>query len=164
MGRELTLKRALMEVKRSHDIVLIDCPPALGLLTVNGLVAADHALISTEAQYFSLQGVEQALEVIELAKENLHPELDWLGVVLNIADLRTLHSREALAQLRERFGEKVFDTRHPPVDPLRRSRPSAPSRSSTTRRGSGPTTSRSARRCSSGSGFPEEARRVGGDA
>jgi chromosome partitioning protein len=77
---------------------------------VNGLVAADQALISTEAQYFSLQGVEQALEVIELAKDNLHPELEWLGVVLNIADLRTLHSREALAQLRERFGEKVFQT------------------------------------------------------
>ena len=110
MGRELTLKRALMEAKRTTDLVLIDCPPALGLLTVNGLVAADHALISTEAQYFSLQGVEQALEVIELAKENLHPELEWLGVVLNIADLRTLHSREALAQLRARFGEKVFDT------------------------------------------------------
>jgi len=110
MGRELTLKRALKEVKRSHDVVLVDCPPALGLLTVNGLVAADCALISTEAQYFSLQGVEQALEVIELAKENLHPELEWLGVVLNIADLRTVHSREALAQLRDRFGEKVFDT------------------------------------------------------
>src|SRR5688572_30810373 len=110
MGRELTLKRALKDVKRNHDVVLIDCPPALGLLTVNGLVAADHALVSTEAQYFSLQGVEQALEVIELAKENLHPELEWLGVVLNIADLRTLHSREALAQLRERFGDRVFET------------------------------------------------------
>jgi chromosome partitioning protein len=110
MGRELTLKRALKEVKRSHDVVLIDCPPALGLLTVNGLVAADQALVSTEAQYFSLQGVEQALEVIELAKDNLHPELEWLGVVLNIADLRTVHSREALVQLRERFGEKVFQS------------------------------------------------------
>jgi chromosome partitioning protein len=109
MGRELTLKRALKEVKRSNDVVLIDCPPALGLLTVNGLVAADHALVSTEAQYFSLQGVEQALEVIELAKDNLNPELEWLGVVLNIADMRTVHSREALAQLRERFGDKVFD-------------------------------------------------------
>ena len=110
MGRELTLKRALKEVKRSHDVVLIDCPPALGLLTVNGLVAADHALVSTEAQYFSLQGVEQALEVIELAKDNLHPELDWLGVVLNIADMRTVHSREAFGSLQEHFGEKVFDT------------------------------------------------------
>jgi chromosome partitioning protein len=110
MGREMTLRRALREVKRGRDLVLIDCPPSLGLLTVNGIVAADYALISTEAQYFSLQGVEQALEVIELAKDSLHPELEWLGVVLNIADLRTIHSREALEQLQARFGEKVFDS------------------------------------------------------
>ena len=110
MGRELTLKRALRELRKDYDLVLIDCPPALGLLTVNSLVAADHALISSEAEYFSLQGVEQALEVIELAKESLHPELDWLGVVLNIADMRLVHAREAQAQLRERFGEKLFDT------------------------------------------------------
>ena len=110
MGREMTLRRALRDVGRRHDVVLIDCPPALGLLTVNAVVAADYALISTEAQYFSLQGVEQALEIIELAKENLHPDLEWLGVVLNIADLRTIHSREALTQLRERFGERVFDS------------------------------------------------------
>src|ERR687887_2499357 len=110
MGREMTLRRALKDVKRGYDIVLIDCPPSLGLLTVNAVVAADQALISTEAQYFSLQGVEQALEVIELAKENLHPDLEWLGVVLNIADLRTIHSREALQSLRDRFGDKVFDS------------------------------------------------------
>jgi chromosome partitioning protein len=110
MGRELTLKRALRELRKEYDLVLIDCPPALGLLTINSLVAADHALISSEAEYFSLQGVEQALEVVELAKESLHPELDWLGVVLNIADMRLVHAREAQAQLKERFGEKVFDT------------------------------------------------------
>jgi len=110
MGREMTLRRALKDVKRRYDIVLIDCPPSLGLLTVNAVVAADYALLSTEAQYFSLQGVEQALEVIELAKENLHPDLEWLGVVLNIADLRTIHSREALQSLRDRFGDKVFET------------------------------------------------------
>jgi chromosome partitioning protein len=97
-------------VKRQHDLVLVDCPPSLGLLTVNALVAADHALISSEAEYFSLQGVEQALEVVELAKESLHPELDWLGVVLNIADLRLIHAREALQQLKERFGDKLLDT------------------------------------------------------
>ena len=73
---------------------------------MNALVAADHALISTEAEYFSLQGVEQALEVIELAKESLHPDLDWLGVVLNIADMRLVHAREAQVQLKERFGEQ----------------------------------------------------------
>jgi chromosome partitioning protein len=110
MGREMTLKRALREPKRRYDLILIDCPPALGLLTVNAVVAADYALLSTEAQYFSLQGVEQALEIIELAKESLHPDLEWLGVVLNIADLRTIHSREALVQLRERFGDKVFES------------------------------------------------------
>jgi chromosome partitioning protein len=109
MGRELTLKRALREVKKSYDLILVDCPPALGLLTINALVAADYALISSEAEYFSLQGVEQALEVVELAKESLHPDLEWLGVVLNIADMRLVHSREALVQLRERFGDKVFE-------------------------------------------------------
>src|SRR5213082_637873 len=109
MGREMTLRRALRDAKRRYDVILVDCPPALGLLTVHAVVAADYALVATEAQYFSLQGVEQALEVIELAKDNLHPDLEWLGVVLNIADMRTIHSREALTQLRERFGERVFD-------------------------------------------------------
>ncbi len=110
IGRELTLKRALLDVKRRYDLVLVDCPPSLGLLTVNALVAADHAVISSEAEYFSLQGVEQALEVVELAKESLHPELDWLGVVLNIADMRLIHAREAHEQLKGRFGERVFET------------------------------------------------------
>jgi chromosome partitioning protein len=108
MGRELTLRRALREVKGEYDVILIDCPPALGLLTVNALVAADHALISSEAQYFALQGVEQALEVIDLARDNLNPDLEWLGVVLNIADMRTRHSREAYDGLRETFGDKAF--------------------------------------------------------
>ena len=72
-------------------------------------MAADRALITSEAEYFSLQGVEQALEVVELAKDSLNPDLEWLGVVLNIADMRTVHSREALKQLQERFGDKVFD-------------------------------------------------------
>src|SRR5690242_7029224 len=110
MGRELVLRKALKDVRKEHDLVLIDCPPALGLLTVNGLVAADWALVSSEAQYFALQGVEGALEVVEQAKEFYNPDLEWLGVVLNIADMRTVHSRTAFEQLREHFGEKVFDT------------------------------------------------------
>ncbi len=112
MGRELTLRKALGDVGHSYDLVMIDCPPALGLLTVNALVAADHALISAEAQYFAMQGVEQALEVIELARDGLNPTLDWLGVILNIADLRTVHSREAQAALREHVGDRLID---PPV-------------------------------------------------
>jgi chromosome partitioning protein len=110
MGRELTLKRALRELKDDFDLILIDCPPSLGLLTVNALVASDYALLSAEAQYFALQGVEQALAVIDLARDSLNPDLEWLGVVLNIADMRTRHSREAFASLREHFGDKLLDT------------------------------------------------------
>lgn len=110
VGRELTLRRALAEVSDRYDLILIDCPPALGLLTVNALVASDRALLSAEAQYFALQGVEQALEMIDIARDNLNPSLEWLGVVLNIADMRTRHSREAYETLREHYGEKVFDT------------------------------------------------------
>src|SRR5579884_1903981 len=110
MGRELTLKKALRELRGDYDLIIIDCPPSLGLLTVNALVAADYALLSAEAQYFAMQGVEQALEVIELARESLNPDLQWLGVVLNIADMRTRHSREAFDSLREHFGEKLIDT------------------------------------------------------
>ena len=73
-------------------------------------MAADWALISSEAQYFALQGVQGALEVIEQAKEYYNPDLECLGVVMNIADMRTVHSREAYAALREHFGDKVFDT------------------------------------------------------
>jgi chromosome partitioning protein len=110
MGRELTLRRALAEVPDEYEVILIDCPPSLGLLTVNALVAADWALITAEAQYFALQGVEQAMEVVELARDSLNPKLTLLGVLLNLADMRTVHSREALVSLKERFGDQVFDT------------------------------------------------------
>ncbi len=110
MGRELTLRRALVDISEEYELILIDCPPSLGLLTVNALVAADQALITAEAQYFALQGVEQAMEVVELARDGLNPDLALLGVLLNLADMRTVHSREALASLRERFGDRVFGT------------------------------------------------------
>ena len=110
IGRELVLRKSLKDARKQHDLILIDCPPALGLLTVNGLVAADWALISSEAQYFALQGVNGALEVIEQAKEYYNDDLEFLGVVMNIADMRTVHSREAYDALREHFGDKVFET------------------------------------------------------
>jgi chromosome partitioning protein len=110
MGRELTLRRALANIRTDYQIILIDCPPSLGLLTVNALVAADCALITAEAQYFALRGVQQAMEVVEMARDSLNPELSLLGVLLNLADMRTLHSRGALKWLRERFGERVFET------------------------------------------------------
>jgi chromosome partitioning protein len=110
MGRELTLRRALAKLPDEYELILIDCPPSLGLLTVNALVAADRALVTAEAQYFALQGVEQAMEVVELARDGLNEELSVVGVLLNLADMRTIHSREALVSLKERFGELVFDT------------------------------------------------------
>lgn len=109
-ARELALRRALRDVAADYDVILVDCPPALGLLAVNALVAADHALLSAEAQYFALQGVEQALEVIELVRDGLNPDLSWLGVVFNIADMRTVHSREAYESLKEHVGEKLLRT------------------------------------------------------
>ena len=110
MGREVVLKKALKDARKQHDVILIDCPPALGLLTVNGLVAADWAIVSSEAQYFALQGVNGALEVIEQAREYYNDDLRVLGVLMNIADMRTKHSQDAYAQLREAFGEQVFET------------------------------------------------------
>ena len=110
IGREVTLRNALRDLKRNRDLILIDCPPTLGLLTVNALVAATHAILSTEAQYFSLQGMEQAVEVLDLARDSLNPELELLGVCLNIANMRTRHARQTLEALRERFGDKVFRT------------------------------------------------------
>lgn len=110
IGRELTLRNALREPKRRYDIVLIDCPPTLGLLTVNALVASDWAILSSEAEHFSEQGVEGAMEVIGLARENLNPDLELLGVLLNIADMRTNHARATLTMLQETFGDKVFET------------------------------------------------------
>jgi chromosome partitioning protein len=110
MGRELVLKKALKDVRSRHDVILIDCPPSLGLLTINALVAADRALISSEAQFFAIQGVQSALTLIGEAREYYNSDLDFLGVVMNIADMRTVHSREAFEQLKEAFGEKVFES------------------------------------------------------
>jgi chromosome partitioning protein len=110
IGREVTLRQALMDLKRNRELILIDCPPTLGLLTVNALVAATHAILSTEAQYFSLQGMEQAVQVVDLARESLNPQLELLGVCLNIANMRTRHARQTLDALRERFADKLFRT------------------------------------------------------
>ncbi len=110
IGREMTLRNGLREAKRRYDFILIDCPPTLGLLTVNALVAADQALISTEAEHFSRHGVEQALEVVGLARDSLNPKLKPLGIVLNIADLRTRHARQTAERLAETFPGLPFET------------------------------------------------------
>lgn len=112
IGREVTLRNALAPLADSGawDLVLIDCPPTLGLLTVNSLVASTHALLSTQSQYFSLQGIEQAVEVLELARASLNPDLELLGIFLNVANMRTRHARQTLAALEQRFGEAMLRT------------------------------------------------------
>ena len=110
IGREVTLRNALRDLRRNRELILIDCPPTLGLMTVNALVAATHAILSTEAQYFSLQGMEQAVQVLNLARESLNPQLELLGVCLNIANMRTRHARQTLDALRGRFGDRLFRT------------------------------------------------------
>jgi chromosome partitioning protein len=110
IGREVTLRNALRDLKRSKDVILIDCPPTLGLLTVNALVAASHALLSTQSQYFSLQGMAQATEVLDLARDSLNPDLELLGIVLNIANMRTKHAKQTLESLQEGFGDAVLRT------------------------------------------------------
>src|SRR3954451_1919294 len=110
LGRELVLRRALKGPRQTCDVILIDCPPALGLLAVNGLVAADWAIISAEAQYFALRGVQGAIDVVEQAKEYYNPDLELAGVLMNIADMRTVHSREAYDTLPEPFPDTVFTT------------------------------------------------------
>ena len=119
IGREVTLRNALRDVKRRHDVILIDCPPTLGLLTVNALVASTHAMLSTQAQHFSLQGVEQALQIFDLARDTLNPELELLGVLLNIANMRTRHARQTLRGPRGAIPREGLRDGHPPVDRLR---------------------------------------------
>ena len=119
IGREMTLRSALRDLKRERDVILIDCPPTLGLLTVNALCAATHAILSTEAQYFSLQGMEQAVEVLDLARDSLNPELELLGVVpqhrQHAHQARAADARCAPGALRA----EALPNRDPPVDRLR---------------------------------------------
>ena len=160
MGRELTLKRALKDVKNDYDVILLDCPPTLGLLTVNALVAADYALLTAEAQYFAMQGVEQALEVIELAKDSLNPDLEWLGVVFNIADMRTGALPRGVRRRSRRSSAASSSRRRSARRSPTPSRPSARSRSSITGPTSARTTSRSPTRSSSRLGLDDARKRL----
>lgn len=106
--REYRLRRALDEVADDYDIVLIDCPPSLGLLTINGLVAADALIIPVQCEYYALEGLGQLMSTIELVVENLHPELDVLGVVMTMFDRRNSLSHQVLADIRKNFPGRVF--------------------------------------------------------
>ncbi len=110
VAREQTLRRVLSQVRHDYDIVLIDCMPSLGLLTVNALTASDKVIIPLECEFFALRGVALLTETIEKVTDRLNPELEVLGIVGTMFDGRTLHSREVLERVVEAFGDKVFHT------------------------------------------------------
>jgi len=109
-SRETRLKGAIEEIGDDYDIVLIDCPPSLGLLTVNALTAAREVVIPIQCEYYALEGLSQLLRNVELVSSNLNPGLKVTGVVLTMYDGRTKLSREVADQVREYFGATAFNT------------------------------------------------------
>nr|WP_051619756.1 ParA family protein [Haematomicrobium sanguinis] len=110
VAREQILARALREVEDDYDVILIDCQPSLGLLTVNALTAAHGVIIPLTAEFFALRAVALLVETIEKVQDRLNPRLVIDGVVATMFDARTLHSREVMNRLVEAFGDKVFHT------------------------------------------------------
>ncbi|HHW50737.1 MAG TPA: ParA family protein [Pseudoclavibacter sp.] len=110
VAREQTLQRALRGVTGLYDVVLIDCQPSLGLLTVNALTASHGVIIPLECEYFALRGVALLIETVEKIQDRLNPALELDGILGTMYDPRTLHSKEVLERVREAFGDKVFDT------------------------------------------------------
>jgi chromosome partitioning protein len=110
VAREQTLLRVLQPILGDYDVVLIDCQPSLGLLTVNALTAAHGVIIPLECEFFALRGVALLIETIDKVKERLNPQLELEGILATMYDSRTLHGREVLARVVEAFGDRVFHT------------------------------------------------------
>lgn len=106
--REHFLRKALLEVRNDFDYILIDNPPSLGMLTINGLVAADSVLIPVQAEYYALEGLTQLMNTINLVKENIRPDLEVMGAVITMYDSRTRLSKEVLEELYRYFPDKIF--------------------------------------------------------
>lgn len=110
VAREHALTRVLRPITDDYDVILIDCQPSLGLLTVNALTAAHGVIIPLETEFFALRGVALLVETIEKVRDRLNPRLAVDGILATMYDSRTLHSREVLARVQEAFGDTVFDT------------------------------------------------------
>jgi chromosome partitioning protein len=110
MSRELKLRRALGMVRDDYDFVLIDCPPSLGLLTVNGLAAADAVLVPIQCEYYALEGLGQLLRNVKLVRTNLNPTLEMRGIVLTMFDARTKLAEQVEHEVRLHFGSRVYRT------------------------------------------------------
>ena len=110
VAREQILGRALAPVRDDYDVILIDCQPSLGLLTVNALTAAHSVIVPLECEFFALRGVALLIQTIEKVRDRLNPQLELEGILATMYDSRTLHGREVLARLLEAFGDGVFHT------------------------------------------------------
>ena len=110
ISRELRLKRAVDSVRDQYDLVLIDCPPSLGLLTVNGLAAADDVIVPIQCEYYALEGLGQLLRNVALVQQDLNPTLDVRGIVLTMYDARTRLADQVVEEVRAYFGSKVYQT------------------------------------------------------
>lgn len=110
MARESVLKEALNGIKDEFDYVFIDCPPSLGLLTINALVAADSLLIPIQCEYYALEGVAKLLESMQMVKRRMNPDLEIFGVVMTMYDSRTTLSKQVVDEVQSYFGKKMFKT------------------------------------------------------
>nr|WP_209070761.1 MULTISPECIES: AAA family ATPase [Winkia] len=110
VAREQILASVLRPVRDEYDLIIIDCQPSLGLLTVNALTAAHGVMIPMEAEFFALRGVALLVETIEKVRDRLNPRLKIDGILITMVDMRTLHAREVVDRLEEAFGDKVFRT------------------------------------------------------
>lgn len=109
-GREKRLSYALSKIKDDYDYLVIDCPPAIGLLTINALAVADGVLIPIQSEYYALEGLSQLVNTIKLVKKSLNPKLTIEGVLITMYDGRALISRQIAEEIKKYFGDKVFDT------------------------------------------------------
>ena len=109
-AREYRLQEAIGPVKDKFDLILIDCPPSLGFLTINALCAADSVIIPVQCEYYALEGLSQLFSTIERVRENLNPSLRIEGVVLTMADFRTNLTKEVIEETRNFFKDKVYQT------------------------------------------------------
>lgn len=110
VSRETILKRILEPIRDSFDYIYIDCPPSLGLLTVNALVASDSLLIPIQCEFYALEGVTKLLESMKMVRGNLNPDLDVFGVLMTMYDSRTTLSKQVVEEVQNYFGNKVFKT------------------------------------------------------
>ncbi|MCB0975305.1 MAG: ParA family protein [Actinobacteria bacterium] len=109
-SREMKLKRAIADVVEEYDYILFDCPPSLGLVTVNGFAAAKGVLVPIQCEYYALEGLGQLLRNVQLVRTNLNPDLEIKGIVLTMFDARTKLSSNVEHEVREHFGDQVFRT------------------------------------------------------